>query len=587
MIVPMKKVTLIVQEKDKCETLNKLQEMGLLHIQPIQPPKGRGLDLIKEELFKLEEGIRILERFPSEEEDSFKGDLVEEVITLNKKIEELQEHIRILIREIEFWRPWGNFEPALLKSLLEKNIYIKFYSIPEKGLRNLPKDLIIKKISSSRGMANVLVFSFLKEISLPFKELIPPQKSLEEMEKELSQTQDSLFSFEKELAEKAKFKNSLKRLLRDLEKEKEFQEAIYGMGEVGSLSYLQGYVPKDKADCILEIAKREAWGIILEDPQEGESVPTLLRNPRWIEIIRPLFSSLKIFPGYDELDISVWFLIFLSLFFGILIGDAGYGLIYLGLTFLFKKRLGKKIRDDSIFYLFSLLSISAIVWGLLTGTIFGQTWLSFKPLLPILREDKKVQAICFLIGAIHLSIAHFWKFLLKLFSLRSLAELGWIFILWTGYFLARTLILGENFPQMGKTIFIIGTILIIFFTHPSKNIFKGLGKGFGNLFLNLVNNFTDVVSYLRLFAVGMATLAVADSFNNLALNFGYKGFLPGLISSLILILGHGLNILLGLMSVLVHGVRLNLLEFSNHLGLKWMGFPYRPLTKEEERWKSF
>ena len=124
------------------------------------------------------------------------------------------------------------------------------------------------------------------------------------------------------------------------------------------------------------------------------------------------------------------------------------------------------------------------------------------------------------------------------------------------------------------------SLLVLFFTNPRKNIIKGIGQGLGNLLLNLINNFTDIVSYIRLFAVGLATVAVADSFNKMAMEVGFGSLAAGLLTAFILLLGHSLNILLGPMSILVHGVRLNVLEFCNHLDIKWSGFSYRPLKEE-------
>ena len=149
------------------------------------------------------------------------------------------------------------------------------------------------------------------------------------------------------------------------------------------------------------------------------------------------------------------------------------------------------------------------------------------------------------------------------------------------FFLAKMLVLGDAFPAFGKWFFILGIALVIFFTSPSRNILKGIGAGLANLALNLVNSFTDVVSYIRLFAVGLATVAVADAFNKMALEIGYNSILTGVATSLILLLGHSLNILLGPMSILVHGVRLNILEFCSHLDIKWSGFAYKPLRQEK------
>ncbi len=229
-----------------------------------------------------------------------------------------------------------------------------------------------------------------------------------------------------------------------------------------------------------------------------------------------------------------------------------------------------------------VLSICAVLWGVLTGTFFGQAWLSqmARPLLPSLRENANVQALCFFIGAIHLSIAHAWRLIRKMPSLKAFSELGWILILWAAYFLARTLILGEVFPEQTRWLIIGGMTFIILFTNPTKNIFKTIGSGTGNLLLNVINSFTDIVSYIRLFAVGAATVAVADAFNQMAMTIGFGNIFAGLATSFILFFGHTLNILLGAMAILVHGVRLNVLEFSSHLNMEWSGIEYAPFKSK-------
>jgi len=237
----------------------------------------------------------------------------------------------------------------------------------------------------------------------------------------------------------------------------------------------------------------------------------------------------------------------------------------------------------SLTILFYLLSSCTIVWGALTGTFFGQEWLpqTVKPLIPALRDDRNIQAFCFLLGAVHLSIAHLWRTIVKLPSVRALSEIGWVLILWGAFFLANMLILGDAFPAFGKWLFIAGASLVVLFTNPTRNVFKGIGAGLGNLLLNVVNSFTDIVSYIRLFAVGLATVAVADAFNKMAMEIGYGSVTTGIVTSFILLLGHTLNLILGPMSILVHGVRLNVLEFCSHLDINWSGFSYKPLQGDE------
>jgi len=141
------------------------------------------------------------------------------------------------------------------------------------------------------------------------------------------------------------------------------------------------------------------------------------------------------------------------------------------------------------------------------------------------------------------------------------------------------LVLNREIPAITLTLFIIGSGLVILFSHPKKNIFKGALLSLADLPLKVISSFSDVVSYLRLFAVGYATVAVAMAFNNMALASGINSIFSGIMAALILFLGHVLNILLALMAVIVHGIRLNMLEFSGHLDMEWSGIKYEPFRE--------
>ncbi len=142
----------------------------------------------------------------------------------------------------------------------------------------------------------------------------------------------------------------------------------------------------------------------------------------------------------------------------------------------------------------------------------------------------------------------------------------------------RTVILGETFPPWGIWLFATGIVLVILFTSPQANVLRGIGDGLGTVVLSLMNNFTDVISYIRLFAVGLATLAIAETTNMLASGLG-EGVVALAAGVVIILIGHSLNIILGPMSVLVHGVRLNVLEFSGHANVTWSGFTFEPLKE--------
>ena len=589
MIVPMKKAVVITQAKDSLNALNKLRSSGVLHVRHEQPPKGKDIIALREEIALINQALSILSGIKSGSKDApIKNGGFDEkficrhIIDLYKRREQLTEYSRSLSTLIKQYEEWGDFNPQEFTDLAGKNIFAGLYQIPLKQLKQLGDDIAVSKLSVKGGIANCLLVS-AKKIDIGLKEIPLPRMGLADMRKRCSQDSQAIESLEQQFIDQLSYQPGLNRFKSGLEKELEFQEALSGMGQAEELSYVSGYIPFDSVEKLERLAKQEQWALNIDEPDPEENPPVLLRNPAWIAVIKPVFKFLEILPGYHELDISLPFLVFFSIFFGILIGDAGYGLVYCLITFFLHQRARKNKQKTSGFFLFYILSFCAIIWGVCTGTFFGQEWVlkaGYKPLIPALNDEKKLQSLCFFIGALHLSIAHIWRSILKSPSFSALADIGWTCILWACFFIARVLILGDSFPFFGNWLLFAGIALVVIFTSPQKNILKGIGQGLGTLALSLVNNFTDVVSYIRLFAVGLAGVAISDAFNAMASSAGNQGIFALMLAGFILLVGHSLAIVLGPVAVLVHGIRLNVLEFSGHANVSWSGQNYRPLKDQ-------
>jgi V/A-type H+-transporting ATPase subunit I len=235
--------------------------------------------------------------------------------------------------------------------------------------------------------------------------------------------------------------------------------------------------------------------------------------------------------------------------------------------------------------LFGILSVCTICCGLLTGTYFAIRLPDGHPLrvLPsvhYLAEARNVQRLCFLVGVVHLTIAHLWNAAVTRPWLKAVGRLAWVPILWANYLLAKVMVLGDPQQPAMLWLYVTGLLGVLLFTEPSLNPVRMVGHGLGKMALNLTNSFVDVVSYVRLFAAGAAGIKVAESLNEMA--FGLKGAVPWLgplLALLLLVLGHAFNMALGTMAVLVHGVRLNVMEFAGHIGIEFSGQAYRPLRR--------
>ena len=588
MIVPMKKATILFKTGDAEGTVKYLRTLGVLHVEHQNPPEGREKSVLRENVALINSSIDVLNRTIASEKNiqpqkNITGDwtaVANHILEIGRCQEQLESSSRNIIGQINEWERWGDVDLNQIQHLSQNNIYLKLYQVPVKEIRSFPDDVIVKTIFTAGDIAHCVAIS-RRQFDCAFKEIVPPRQSLSLLKKQLAGNNKDMEMIKGEIIESACFIESFLGIKKKMEKEIEFQQVLGGMGKEGPISYVTGFIPSDREAHLFAESRSRKWGIVVNEPSDDDNVPTLLRNPEWIDRIKPVFELLGLMPGYRELDVSMPFLVFFSIFFGILIGDAGYGLVYILITLGLQKKMKLNTELKTTFSLFYLLGSCAILWGVLTGTFFGQEWLlniGITPLVPQLNDANVMQTFCFFLGALHLSIAHSWRAYLKFPSLKALADVGWICVLWTAFFVARTVILGETFPPWGIWLFATGIVLVILFTSPQANVLRGIGGGLGTVMLSLMNNFTDVISYIRLFAVGLATLAIAETTNMLASGLG-EGVVALAAGVVIILIGHSLNIILGPMSVLVHGVRLNVLEFSGHANVSWSGFTFDPLKE--------
>lgn len=577
MIVPMKSVMLLCLAKDREATLRELRELGVLHLHPLRVPESKDLDQARARLAHI---TRALEALPTKGGSRPTGMPADQVVD---KIWSLLGSIRDQNEELEEYRqerlriePFGSFDPQVVSELAAKKIFIKLYQIEPGREPTVPEDAVLKVLRRDKSGAYFAVIS-RAPVAIQAHEVRLPELSLNEIDRRISDIEGRLASTRQALQEHAGDLPAVRELARQAEDVVRFLEAREGMGSTKPLAYLHGYCPVESVEALRAAAARHGWGLRIADPEPDEPVPTLIRNPAWVRPIQTVFKAIGIVPGYREIDISAAFLMFLSLFFAMLVGDAGYGALFLALTWWARRKWPHAPPEP--FRLLAIMSVATIAWGVVTGTYFGLANVS-GPLAGLkvswLGDEDNVKHLCFLIGAIHLTIAHLWNAMRTWNSPQALAQVGWTCTTWTMYFAARNMVLGHPFPGWVLWMFLSGVILIVVFMTPPRAL-KSEWFNHVMLPLSLVSNFVDVVSYLRLFAVGFASYAVASSFNEMGT--AGSGFLSGVMGAFVIFFGHALNITLAAMGVLVHGIRLNTLEFSSHMGMQWTGKPYTPFAR--------
>ncbi len=591
MIVSMKKVTVLTLERHREKTLRTLRKLGVIHPEPLSTPSDDAVDKVRQEYQALYTIVKHLEQRAQDRQSApsqtqprtATGQDPEEptddhpVARFQPLFDELKnatERRAAVDREIRDTEPLGDFDPETVRELEQKGVPIRLFRRSGKQAVSMPPDVVLHVLHRDRNQTIYAIIGSGEPD--PADQAVPlPARSLGAMRRERTELDDRIHEINGKLNDAVRYLPFLRRQLTEQADALRFVETSAGMGQRESIVYLRGYCPTDKLDAIRAVADDQGWAMLVETPDPADPVPTLIRHPKWVRPIRAVLNLMGILPGYREIDVSASFLIFFSLFFAMIVGDAGYGFVFLGLTALAHRRW-RHAAPPEPFRMLTVLSIGTIVWGLLSGNVFGTTW--FPTLVPWLTERKNMMMLCFLIGAIHLTVAHGWNAITILNSPRALAQAGWIALTWTMFLTARSLILGAVFPVWGYALLGIGLLLVVVFMTPAAS-FKTEWVSHAMLPLTIINNFVDVVSYVRLFAVGYATLAVAEAFNAMAI-VDDMSIVRGLLAALILFFGHTLNIILCALSVLVHGIRLNTLEFSGHIGMQWTGFAYRPFEAE-------
>lgn len=612
MIERMSKVTVFSESSRKEELLLSLREFGAMHITNLvdrtdsvdklekqNADYNRIIALITESVGKKKEK----DAQKSLSDDDFDA-LVSGLKSAVERKSKLEAEIHDYALEKERIAAFGDFDPDELKALEDEGFKIDIYTIGKKELSRLDKEECpyIRLSYSGKMDAIALVNSSLPE-GIQATSFKLPKVSLSKLDVKLLSDREEIDAINQRFVSAYCYLDAIRKRIETNEERITFEKVSSSVEDQSSIIYISGYIPAEKEGDFKAYCKSNTLAYLVDSPSEEDAPPTLVKRKGFVRFIGPVFDMLNLIPGYNEPDISLWFEIFLTLFFAMIIGDAGYGVLFLIVAIVLNIK-NKKCNDiNSLLYIFSG---STIVWGALTGTWFGsEAILTNIPFLqvfvvPAITNFPEVMGVdadwaqnmlmkfCFMIGTVHISLACLINVFRKIpkKDLSFVADIGWLMDTCLLYLLVLYLVIGEDAPVgliaggVG-----VGFVLVSLFgaQEPGLPFGKGVKASLGGVFTNFLDTvscFSNIMSYIRLFAVGMASLAIAQSFNDMAEPMLHSLALPAGI--LILVIGHLINIVMGLLSVVVHGVRLNVLEFSNQLGMEWSGYKYDPFRAKEK-----
>lgn len=604
MITKMKKLTFLVYHKEYEEFLNSLRELGVVHI--VEKQQGAADNT------ELQENIRLFNRLvatlkllqnqkheknaviATEGGTATRGmQVLDEVDALQTEHGKLSQQLQSYAKEKEVLEVWGNFEPTGIQKLKDAGYIIGFYSCSEGNYKEEWETeynaMIVNRISSK--VFFVTVTKAGQEVDLDVEQAKLPAYSLSRLEALYDTTEQAIEGNEKKLVALSETDiPSLKAALKELQSQIEFSKVVLSSEQTAGdkLMLIEGWAPAySKVEIEAYLNDAHVYYEIT-DPMPGDNVPIRLNNKGFFAWFEPI-CKLYMLPKYNELDLTPFFAPFFMVFFGLCLGDSGYGLfLFLGATAY--RLLAKKVTPSmkSIISLIQVLSASTFFCGLLTGTFFGANiydldWPIVQRLKhAVLMDNNDMFRLSLILGVIQILFGMVLKAVNQTIQFGfkyAIATIGWIILLVSTA--VSALFSSSELLSMGgtayKVVLCISGAMIFLFNTPGKNIFMNIGLGLWDSYNMVTGLLGDVLSYVRLFALGLSGGILAGVFNSLAVGMSPDNVIAGpIVMVLIFVIGHAINMFMNLLGAMVHPMRLTFVEFFKNSGYEGGGKEYKP-----------
>lgn len=616
MIEKMKKLSLLIYHASKEKFLNNLQELGVVHLEVNKSIHNEEIITLNNKISRIKKSEILLRNISKESkqktiQSKFNGsieELLDKIEEENDILNKLHSNLEFIKKEISLLILWGDFNPDHIFKLSEVGINFKFYSASEKKFNKIDKQNInIEIINKIKGTIYFVVIfkndEYLDEIDavehkIPLKEMKNLFKESLKLEAKIEKQKQVVTGYSKYLdhinSEILKNTDKLDYNIADVSLEEEAE---------GKILLVYGWIPLKSLKNVEDFFKDKDVVYLIEDPKVDDKIPVLLRNDPFSRLFEPI-TKMHSLPQYVEIDPTPFFAPFFAAFFGLCLADLGYGLLMLisiiG-AFLFLKN--KKLFP--ILILGFILSLTTIAGGIVLDSFFGQSNVSkliemniipdFIKSLILFSNMQDQMALAIMVGVIQVILGFSIQIVNKIRIngfFAGLMPFGTILILSSGiiFMVNKNIEIGpikigiiiNQIPNKGWVCLImsiLGAILVLFFNNVNKRIYaRPFPFGLWELYGIVTGVPGDILSYIRLFALGLAGSLLGGAFNQIA--FMVKGNPPTIMGYffmiIILILGHSINLALAALSAFVHPLRLVLLEFYKSVGFTGGGLAYSP-----------
>lgn len=598
-IVPLDKVTLYGTLDQKETVLDRLQALGCMHLVNLRDPDFDAIETVSKES---REALQYLQAAPSKRHATLKRlrydreQVVEQALAIKQaritRFEE-RDHLHRAIADLE---PWGDFQiPADLENA---GMQFWFYVVPRRRVEEIQQTDYLWHIAASDNQnAYVVIVAPEQPSELGFVPVPLDRRPLSELKRRAEEVAEELDDLHWQRVSLTRWTRLLQLDLDEADDRAARRAAGAGTWDAQTLFALQGWVPKSATQQVRDLADEFSLAITVEPDRQDELPPTLLQNPSAIAGAESCV-TFYITPNYRTWDPTPVVYVAFSFFFAMIVSDAGYGLVMAALLLGFRKRLGRTASGRHFRNLLRGIVVLTIVYGVVAGSYFGwspppDSWPGRMQMKwadrPFVENQQAMMIVSITIGVVHLVAANLIRAWKDRRTLRSLGRVGWAIIMLGGFAAAIAAFFGDPLiERLGEAALLVGAMLVLLFssdeplwTWSAKSHMRRMLDGIMQT-ANLPKAFGDILSYLRLFALGLASAQLAVTFNGLSQDAARAGGVGTLLAIVIWCVGHGINFLLALIGGVVHGLRLNCIEFFNW-SLTEEGHPFQPFRKKVER----
>lgn len=573
MITRMTKYSFVLLNSDKDMFLEKLQELGVVDITRSSKPVDEHSEAILRQMESIREEIRTITKGTDAE------------------IEEVRSRISALAREADSVEVWGNFRADDIKKLSAEGLDIRFYSVEKKKFQpQWENEFAIQTVGEQDGK---IFFAVVNPEGFPMSEIGAPRQDAAAIRKEIEEETARLNALESALkARRIEIPEMEKKCSVLLDELNLYLAGITSEDTADNyICTMVGFAPVEEQQRVCDELDKLPVYYIREDATAADNPPIKIHNNRFARQFE-VFTGMYGMPVYDEFDPTPILAPFYLLFFSMCMGDAGYGILLMLIGLLMRGRtsgIGKF--HDLIF----TLGAGTFVVGLLFGTFFGidltgaswvPEWARTHMITGEIAGYSAQMVLSLAVGVFHICLAMVVKSICYLHRFgfqQNISTFGWTILIVGGVVVAALSLVGLLPEQLTRVLLIaIGAVsaaAIFIFNKPGRNPLLNIGAGLWDTYGMVTGILGDVLSYIRLYALGLAGGLLGGAFNQIA-QMLLDTDIPGLswvFFIIMLVFGHALNLAMSCLGAFVHPLRLTFVEYFKNSGYEGKGNTYNPL----------